>query len=43
MGTATYDDKIAMTKECCDNIINFFEKNEVPNIVNPDVLQNLKK
>lgn len=43
MGTATYDDKIAMTKECCENIINFFEKNEVPNIVNPDVLQNLKK
>jgi len=43
MGTATFDDKIAMTKECCQNIINFFEKGEVPNCVNPDVLQNLKK
>lgn len=43
MGTATYDDKIAMTKEGSMNIINFFEKGEVPNIVNPDVLAKLKK
>lgn len=43
MGTATFDDKIAMTKECCENIMNFFDKGEVPNIVNPDVLTKLKK
>lgn len=41
MGTATYEDKTAMVKAVGENIINFFEHQRVPHIVNKDVLPKL--
>lgn len=42
MGTATVEDKAAMVEAVGDNIIEYFEKNQFPHIVNPEVLSKLK-
>lgn len=42
MATATYEDKALMVEAAGRNIIDFLERGETPNIVNPEVLSNLK-
>lgn len=41
MGTATVEDKADMVKAVGENIINYFEHNKFPHIVNPEVLPKL--
>lgn len=41
MGTATYEDKAAMVAAVGENIINLFEHEKVPHIVNKDVLSKI--
>lgn len=42
MATATYEDKAEMVAAAGRNIMDFLERGETPNIVNPDVLSHLK-
>lgn len=42
MGTATIEDKAAMVAAVGENIINYFEHQQFPHIVNPEVLPNRK-
>ena len=41
MGTSTYEDKAGMVAAAGENIINYFEHNRFPHIVNPQVLPKL--